>query len=369
MSLWGKLDNKLSDGTVTLNHANRLVVGSGTTFGINNGVGYAATGDVIRFGTPFGGSAGYFGEAVITGIGNTQELYINSTAGISPIDLTGVAYQITQTPKSGSTDAAFNKFSRGIAQQGALKLETTVNGNVAAGTTVITTTGTVTGNGIVVGDVVMITHDSLLPRPAFHKVNTIATNTIRVEGGLPTVKSEYRLAAAASAGDATLTIKEAPVLSFLDGGRFGAHLTDLTNNNGSGQTFGLGLAGINTAGIGTAFFIDPETVEIHLSGNVKLAANHPIDSIVTISRGVITGSKISVFASEDVTGDETQVVGVSTVGVQHANKTQFETGAGWVGVTTYMDMHGSLRVKKDLLVAMSGITTGNTPIYNGNPLA
>ena len=123
MSLWGKLDNKLSDGTVTLNHANRLVVGSGTTFGINNGVGYAATGDVIRFGTPFGGSAGYFGEAVITGIGNTQELYINSTAGISPIDLTGVAYQITQTPKSGSTDAAFNKFSRGIAQQGALKLE------------------------------------------------------------------------------------------------------------------------------------------------------------------------------------------------------------------------------------------------------
>ena len=63
------------------------------------------------------------------------------------------------------------------------------------------------------------------------------------------------------------------------------------------------------------------------------------------------------------------MVGVSTVGVQHAQTTQFETGAGWVGVTTYMDMHGSLRVKKDLLVAMSGITTGNTPIYNGNPLA
>ena len=63
------------------------------------------------------------------------------------------------------------------------------------------------------------------------------------------------------------------------------------------------------------------------------------------------------------------MVGVSTVGVQHAQTTQFETGAGWVGVTTYMDMHGNLRVKKDLLVAMSGITTGNTPIYNGNPLA
>ena len=33
MSLWGKNDNKLSDGTVTVNHANRTVIGSGTTFG------------------------------------------------------------------------------------------------------------------------------------------------------------------------------------------------------------------------------------------------------------------------------------------------------------------------------------------------
>jgi len=45
------------------------------------------------------------------------------------------------------------------------------------------------------------------------------------------------------------------------------------------------------------------------------------------------------------------------------------THAGWVGVTTYVDQHGNLRVKKETLVAMSGITTGNTPIYDGNPLA
>ena len=42
---------------------------------------------------------------------------------------------------------------------------------------------------------------------------------------------------------------------------------------------------------------------------------------------------------------------------------QFETGAGWVGVTTYMDTHGNLRVKKEVMVAMSGITTGNPPLY------
>ena len=35
-------------------------------------------------------------------------------------------------------------------------------------------------------------------------------------------------------------------------------------------------------------------------------------------------------------------------------------GTGWVGVTTYTDMHGNFRVKSETLVAMSGITTGTT---------
>jgi len=34
------------------------------------------------------------------------------------------------------------------------------------------------------------------------------------------------------------------------------------------------------------------------------------------------------------------------------------THEGWVGVTTYLDNSGELRVKKETLVAMSGITTG-----------
>ena len=41
-------------------------------------------------------------------------------------------------------------------------------------------------------------------------------------------------------------------------------------------------------------------------------------------------------------------------------------GVGWVGVTTYNDNTGTLRVKKEILVAMSGITTGTPPVY-GNP--
>ena len=38
--------------------------------------------------------------------------------------------------------------------------------------------------------------------------------------------------------------------------------------------------------------------------------------------------------------------------------------AGWVGVQTYTDNHGNFRVKTEVLVAMSGIQTGNEPYPN-----
>ena len=38
-------------------------------------------------------------------------------------------------------------------------------------------------------------------------------------------------------------------------------------------------------------------------------------------------------------------------------------GAGWVGVTTYNDASGTLRVKQEVLVAMSGISTGGRPKF------
>ena len=155
MSLWGNNDNKLSDGTVTVNHPNLTVIASGTTFG---SVGCGATGDIIRFGSPLGGPSGYFGEATIVAIGGTQSIVIDSIAGMTPKDITGVNYQITQSPKSTVTDAAFNKFSRGDAQKGDLKLATTINGNVAIGGTEITTTAATTGAGIAVGDLVVIEH-------------------------------------------------------------------------------------------------------------------------------------------------------------------------------------------------------------------
>jgi len=67
--------------------------------------------------------------------------------------------------------------------------------------------------------------------------------------------------------------------------------------------------------------------------------------------------------SETQSDYSANVYGISTAGSQAALQTAYEVGVGWVGVTTYTQTDGTLRVKKEILVAMSGIATGNTPSY------
>ena len=58
----------------------------------------------------------------------------------------------------------------------------------------------------------------------------------------------------------------------------------------------------------------------------------------------------------------TVAAGVGTEGVAAANAAGLGgIHAGWVGVTTYVDMHGTLRTKSETFVAGSGIATGNRP--------
>lgn len=72
--------------------------------------------------------------------------------------------------------------------------------------------------------------------------------------------------------------------------------------------------------------------------------------------------------SETNSGYEPHIYGVAEDGIAAAQGTSYQlTHEGWVGVTTYVDTHGNLRVKTETLVAMSGITTGNLPIYDQDP--
>jgi len=68
--------------------------------------------------------------------------------------------------------------------------------------------------------------------------------------------------------------------------------------------------------------------------------------------------------SESNTDYEPQIYGVADAGINAAQGTAFQlTHQGWVGIQTYNDSDGNLRVKSEVLVAMSGITTGNIPVY------
>ena len=53
-----------------------------------------------------------------------------------------------------------------------------------------------------------------------------------------------------------------------------------------------------------------------------------------------------------------KVYGVNEAILEAREGSQYEPAhAGWVGIQTYMDAHGNLRVKSEVLVAMSGIST------------
>lgn len=71
------------------------------------------------------------------------------------------------------------------------------------------------------------------------------------------------------------------------------------------------------------------------------------------------------YAPASPTGqlDRSQVAaGIDTAGIAAANADGVGgIHAGWVGITTYVDMHGTLRTKSETFVAGAGIQTGNRP--------
>ena len=96
-----------------------------------------------------------------------------------------------------------------------------------------------------------------------------------------------------------------------------------------------------------------------------------------------TVSQMPIWCTQDLQGDryrnqasafesDSLVFGISNATAQNSDTTaaqapsaqgQFKTDSGWVGVTTYIDNHGNYRVKQEVLVAMSGITTGSIDYY------
>jgi len=151
---------------------------------------------------------------------------------------------------------------------------------------------------------------------------------------------------------------------------------------GTGSSFGLdGCAGIGTiirfgadargrtinVGSGHTYFGDAVIVAVANSESITIASTSGLSQVgFTTSARFTTcpqsGVTDTVYQEKGVTDRDSVVYGISTTttGSYHV------AHQGWVGVTTYIDMHGNLRVKSEVLVAMSGITTTSDSI-NSTP--
>ena len=179
-----------------------------------------------------------------------------------------------------------------------------------------------------------------------------------------TIASTDGLSGAAIAG-VEYTVSEKPIWTATDPA-FSARL----DADPSLTTLAIkGLADA-AAGVGTDLIYVSSASTFLQAGDTILnnSVDVPISSIAatTISLGSTIGAAIS--ADDELTakswqgGYDNYIYGVASGGADASLGTQFETGVGWVGVQTYM-AQGTLRIKKEILVSMSGITTGNSPAY------
>jgi len=146
---------------------------------------------------------------------------------------------------------------------------------------------------------------------------------------------------------------------------------------GSGTTFGeTGAAqegdvirfGDNNIYIGDAVITSiASTIQCTIGSTMGLSGVAVASTNYSVSQ-LPKSSILDQTYSETRSDVDSRVYGVSATEAGVVSGTSYETGVGWVGVTTYNDNEGNLRVKKEILVAMSGITTGNSPVY-GNPPA
>ena len=156
------------------------------------------------------------------------------------------------------------------------------------------------------------------------------------------------------------------------GGALTGQLGTLFGESGKAQEGDVISFGVKTKG-GTYF---GDAVIASIASTTSLT----IGSTAGLSGAAIAGTSFQVSEkptflegdsrfSERNSDYSSHAYGVAQAGAEDAAGTVYETGVGWVGIQTYVDNGGNLRVKKEILCAMSGISTGNTPSYPNIELA
>jgi len=334
MALWGNKDNVGSTGTVSLNYSTRTVTGTATSFGIAGG---CSVGDVIRFGIK--NIAGtYFGDASIIAIASSESLTIGSTMGLSGVAIAGTDFQVSQLPKSTILDVSYSKDPQFNDEAPSFKVIQSANiqapNGVSAGSSILPTFSTylIPPDGqLKVGDLYVDGATKNIPILTFGTATIAADNLSPV--GFKTVFFDTTLVPAIGSEFSKLNINQQVSLGVVS-----VAATSVTIDTALAESVGVGS--IITV-------VDPYVVALG----------------ATITNAKVQGALLEFGRYHG--GYDKYAYGIGTTAITNANETaQYGVAhAGWVGVTTYIDNAGELRVKSEVLVAGSGIHTGNQPLY------
>jgi hypothetical protein len=420
MALWGNNDNVGSAGSVSLDYSNRVVSGWGTATGaLVSGVasfaqaGFAKTGDIISFGEH--GSGTYYGEAVIVSIGSSMRLTIASTEALSGAHvgndpasnqrgLNGVEYTISEKPTYTIGDATYNVKRDSSASYNTLVTGTPLQ-NVGVNSHTVAVDISAISPPLEIGDY-LLNNSVSLPVIAIGIATAGAISTcitgdkvFRAEPpftiddgnttvGLGTTRPTLSHVGFVTAdvggagiavlkGSAVIPVKEILTyhLAVGDVVNIGAAITNVAVASIAHTTVSLASTTPVNINVGTMISFSSSTINVFETpgdNDEAIAVGHSItykgaagintdvvDLGGNIGAAITTGQTLTFQRREG--GYDAYVYGVNQSGI--ATGTQFQTGVGWVGVQTYMDNDNNLRVKKEILVAMSGITTGNQDAY------
>ena len=334
MALWGNNDNLVSSGTVALNYDTKVVTGSGTTFGTT---GFGEVGDVIRFGTRGGGGT-YYGEAIISKVTSATNITIASTDGLSGAAIGGgTEYLLSTLPKSTTHDHIYSGKHRGAPT---FKNHLTRSAVDASAVGELNIPIDIIAIGNPNNQIDLAVGDHYLDSPGADTgtgIEVIGVGTANATNTSLAIVGSDKVFVVAPPG-----VVVGDEISVTAGGVLGASVASI------GSTF------VTIAGTATTL-----SVAVAKDARVMFSSDGVVSLASTISSGISTGDVL--YFQRRSGGYDKLVYGISdtTSALYDGDSGKYRTeGGGWVGVTTYVDQHGNLRVKSETLVAMSGITTG-----------
>ena len=302
------------------------------------------------------GTGTYFGDAVVVAVASTISCTIGSTIGLlhsgpnAHTSTGATTFQVSRLPKYTTTNPAFS-------EDGDFNREGPTNKIIYTG---VALTASGIGASVLSFDTTLTSGNGLFGAHGIKAGDFVSVNGVDIE--ISSVGSAS-VSAAATCGVGTNIISVAgPVPGLVIGDFVNVPGGDIEAISATSVTIGSTISSAIAKGatVTFAYNIDSKFGDGRPTGGIGLAS--------TISAAVTAGAQIQ-FKRESG-GYQKNVYAVAQGGKESAAGGQYQVDhAGWVGVTTYIDNHGNLRVKKETLVAMSGITTGNVPLYDSNPLA